>query len=199
MTFTQRAYYVLGLIAAYVSRSASSAVVPLNNYASRDCLSQLVAPAINSTNTHQANILVGWTGCPYYEAMLPVFTAACATLGDQHNCYMFNSSVENPPPTPTDYGLSPLVIDATKECVGLMPAESPNLVIRFAFEGSLPNGQITQAISNPAVAQPVEDNSTALELANYMSLIWNEFVGNPTRRLHNHAHDKREMSGQMRP
>jgi len=197
--FTQRTYYVFGLLVGYVTQRLSAVdLVPLDNIIARNCLNQLTKPAINSTSNHQANILVGWTGCLYYEAMLPVFVAACAALGPQHNCYSFNSSIENPPPTLTDYALSSFVVDATRECVGVMPVGSPSLVVRFASEGTLPSGQVVQVASNPAGAWPIDDNTTAPQLANFMDSIWNMF-NHPARRLNTHRHGANEMPGQLRP
>lgn len=109
------------------STQASSKVIPLNNLNPIECQQTLA-----SGNDMFPTVITGFTGCPYYEKLLPTFEEACEQMPDR-DCYSFNYTSEI---NPGELNCA-LNTRTVSNCLGYIPFFSP-LMSQYMVAGGSP-------------------------------------------------------------
>lgn len=150
---------ILGALATVAVVIEGASIIPLNNYNPVDCMLKL-----SSGNDLFPTVITGFTGCPHYEKLLPVFNEACQLL-PKRDCYSFNYTDESDPRNTN----CPLQTHTVQSCLGYIPVGSPTLSQYMIASGSPPLG--TQALGPLNLGGGIGGNSTVKEVTNFINTL----------------------------
>lgn len=154
MPSTKQMLGALATIAAVVD-----GVIPLNNLNPVDCMVKL-----SSGTDLFPTVITGFTGCPYYEKLLPVYINACQLLPER-DCYSFNFTDESDPRNTN----CPLQTHTVQSCLGYIPVSSPTLSQYYIASASPPLG--TQALGPLNLGGGIGGNSSVKDVMSFINTL----------------------------